>query len=127
LQQINGTALAAMKNSGNEFLMSRANLPGYQPLHGAPALALVFAPDGLISQANTACAATAMIFAAVDVGLGSCCVVSPTLALDGGNALSARLHLPGGFKPVCGVLLGYAGKERFPAHGEKADNINFVG
>jgi nitroreductase len=90
-------------------------------------LALVSAPDGLYSQANAACAATAMTLAAVDLGLGSCYVVTPTLALDGQNELSAKLSLPDGFKPICGVLLGYAGEEGYPAHREKTTNISFVG
>lgn len=127
LKQINDVALTAMKNSGNDFLMSRANLPGYQPLYGAPVLVLVSAPDGPYSQANASCAATAMTIAAVDLGLGSCYVVTPTLALDGKNDLSSKLSLPEGFKPICGVLLGYAGSEGAPGHREKTSNINFVG
>lgn len=127
LKQVNNAALAAMKSSGNDFLMSRANLPGYQPLYGAPVLVLVSTPDGLYSLANAACAATAMTLAAVELGLGSCYVVTPTLALDGRNELSAKLSLPDGFKPICGVLLGYAGEDGCPAPREKTANINFVG
>lgn len=127
LKQINDNTLAAMKSSGNDFLMSRANLPGYQPLYGTPALALISTPAGPYSQMNAACTATAMTLAAVALGLGSCYVVSPTLALDGKNELSAKLGLPEGFSPACGVLLGYAGEEAYPTHRKAAENINYVG
>jgi nitroreductase len=126
LREINDAALTGMKNSGNEFLMQRAALPGYQPLYGAPYLILLSAPAEGYGMANTSCAATNMTIAAADLGLGSCYVITPTLALDGKNTLSRKLNLPEGFVPMCGVLLGYAGDEGFPAERPAADNITYI-
>lgn len=126
LKAINDSTLAAMKNSGNDFLISRANLPGYQPLYGAPALILLSAPAGAFAQQNVACAATLMTVASADLGLGSCYVISPTLALDGKNDLSGKLSLPKGFVPACGVLVGYAGEDTLGVAHEKTNNVNVV-
>ncbi len=127
LREINDQALAAMKESGNEFLMQRASLEGYKPLYGAPILILLSAPEGPYSKLNAACAATAMTIAATDQGLGSCFVITPTLALDGANKLSERLQLPEEYFPVCGVLLGYAGEQAFvTADSHADDNVNYI-
>ncbi|MDR1535561.1 MAG: nitroreductase family protein [Planctomycetota bacterium] len=127
LKRLNDATLAAMKNSGNEFLVGRASLPGYQPLYGAPVLILVSAPSGPYARDAAAGAVVAMTIAATDLGLGSCYVVSPVLGLAGEPGLTERLALPEGFAPLCGVLLGYPGGDRFstPA-AEAAENVNFV-
>lgn len=144
LAALDAAALEAMKNSGNDFLMRRASLPGYRPLYGAPILLLLSAPEGPYAMANVSCAATAMTVAAADLGLGSCYVVTPTLALKGGNTLDKNvtfdqgkaidggalldiLKLPEGCRPLCGVLLGYAGEETVaPPPAGKADNVTFI-
>ena len=41
LQEINDKTISVMQNSSNEFRKSRASLPGYQPLYGAPLLILL--------------------------------------------------------------------------------------
>lgn len=126
LREIDAAALEALKNSGNDFLVSRANLPGYHPLYGAPVLVLLSAPKEGYGQVNTACAAAVMTVAAADQGLGSCYVVSPILALDGKNALSKRLALPEGYVPMCGVILGYPGEDKFSHPRELADNVTYM-
>lgn len=126
LKQINAAALSAMKNSGNDFLMERAALDGYQPLYGAPVMIVLSAPSEGYGQVNVACAATNMTIAATALGLGSCYVVTPTLALDGKNELSGKLNLPEGFIPLCAVLLGYEGNGGFSSPREKVDNVNYV-
>lgn len=126
LKAINDDALAAMRNSGNDFLMSRAAIPGYQPLYGAPALILVSAPAGGYGIHNVAAAAAVMTIAAAGLGLGSCYVVTPTLALDGRNELSKRLALPEGYVPGCGVLVGYAGADSLGVQREAAGNVNWI-
>lgn len=44
LNEINDAALKQMKNSGNDFLVKRASMEGYNPLYGAPVLILLSAP-----------------------------------------------------------------------------------
>lgn len=126
LKEINDRALAAMKNSGQDFMMQRAALPGYQPLYGAPVLFLLSAsPDGY-GHVNTACAATAMTYTATALELGSCYVVTPVMALGKESDILPSLHLPDGFVPMCGVLAGYPGDDTFATIRPGMDNVTYV-
>ena len=126
LKEINDLALAGMKNSGNDFLMSRAALPGYQPLYGAPALLVFSGPDSNpYAQANASCAATTAGLAATALGLASCYVVTPCLALNPDPALRKRCGIPDGFAAHCGLLVGYAAGDKFTAPFQALDNINY--
>ena len=117
LRQINDQALSAMKNSANDFLMSRANLPGYQPLYGAPALMVISAAaDNPYGMANASNAATTACIAATALNLGSCYLLTPTLALNNDQDLCKRIGMPDGYKPMCAVALGFRGDvDRFSA------------
>lgn len=126
LGKINDTTLDAMKKSGNEFLMSRAALDGYMPLYGAPVLIMLSAPpEETFSAVNTACAATNVCIAATALGLGSCYVVSPTLTLGPDKEMCRKIGFPEGYAPFCGVLIGYAGEEKFTTERYSPDNVNF--
>ena len=127
LQDIDNETLEAMKNSGSPFLVQRASIRGYHPLYGAPVLILLSAPTAPYAIANTSCAATTMIIAATALGLGSCYVVSPTLVLQGGDALSVQAGVNTGYTPLCGVLIGYEAESTIPKseHGTTI-NVNFV-
>lgn len=113
-QKINDCTLDAMIHSGIEFLQQRASLPGYQPLYGAPVLILLSAPkDAPHSSINTALAAENMLLAATELGLGSCFLVSPTLALNGTNnqELVLETGMAESFKLQCAIIVGYAASE----------------
>lgn len=113
-KRINDRTLNAMVHSGIEFLQQRAALPGYQPLYGAPVLILLSAPEHSPHGAvNTALAAQNMLLEATGLGLGSCFIVSPTLALNGENNrdLSREVGIPGGYGLKCAVIVGYAAAE----------------
>ncbi|MDL2286925.1 nitroreductase family protein, partial [Desulfococcaceae bacterium OttesenSCG-928-F15] len=114
LKEINDKALLCMKKSGNAFLMERAAQPGYEPMYGAPVL-LVFSapPENPYSLANVSNAATSGIIAATALGLGSCYIITPTLALNEEPALCAKIGIPQGFRPMCCMLAGYAGGDKF--------------
>ena len=112
--KINDVTLDAMKRSGIAFLIQRASLPGYQPLYGAPVLILLSGPaDAPYSALNASLAAENMLLAATGLGLGSCFLVSPTLALNGkdGPALAKEAGIPEGYKLLCAVIVGYAAAE----------------
>jgi nitroreductase len=127
LREINDATHVAMRNSGNDFLVQRAALEGYQPLYGAPVLLVFSAPPGPYAQINVANAATTVIIAATDLGLASGFIITPTLALDGQNALSQRLHLPEGYVPTVCVPLGYAGdRSKYHHPRPQVENINWV-
>lgn len=127
LTEINDKALTAMKNSDNDFLMGRAALPGYAPLYGAPLLLLFSAPpQEHYAAVNCACAATAAVIAASGMELGSCYVVTPTLALAANPQLNAKAQIPQGYQAMCGVLAGYKEGEKFTTDKQPLDNVTYV-
>ena len=130
-QRINDRAYDAMVRSEIEFLRQRVSLPGYQPLYGAPVLILLSGPtEAPHSTANAALAAENMILEATGLGLGSCYVVSPTLALNGeeNRDLAQEAGIPDSHKLQCGVIVGYAaGENRFSVEARtKKGTVNIV-
>ena len=130
-QKINDRTLDAMVHSGNEFLQQRASLPGYQPIYGAPVLLLLSGPaDAPHSMRNTALAAENMLLEATGLGLGSCYLVSPTLALNGENSrdLAQEAGIPDGYTLQCAVIVGYAAAENKFSVGERTrrGSVNYV-
>ena len=113
LKTIDEKVLDIMKHSTG-FMKERADLEGYRPLYGTPALFLISSPDVPFKEANAACAATNITLAAAALGLGSCYVVSVTLAFKEDPVLQKQAGIPEGYSPICGVLAGYAGEEKFP-------------
>jgi len=121
-KKINDRTLDAMVKSGIPFLQQRAALPGYQPLYGAPVLALLSAPaEGPLGAMNTSLAAENMILAATGLGLGTCFLVSPTLALNRDRELLREAGIPDDHILQCAVILGYAAAEnKFTSGGRNA-------
>jgi FMN reductase [NAD(P)H] len=120
-----------MVHSGREFLQQRASLPGYQPIYGAPVLILLSGPaDAPHSPRNTALAAENMILEATGMGLGSCFLVSPTMALNGRNNrdLAREAGIPDGYTVQCTVIVGYAAAENRFTVGERTRKgaVNYV-
>ena len=62
---------------------------------------------------NTALAAENMLLEATGLGLGSCYLLSPTLALNGrdNRDLAREAGIPGGFTLLCAAVVGYAAAE----------------
>ena len=116
IKQIDDKALSVMKN-GTGFMKERAELEGYRPLYGAPVLFLISSPEIPFRETNAACAATAITIAATALGLASCYVVSATLAFKDDASLGRSAGIPEGFSPVCGVLIGHGGGEKFSSPG----------
>ena len=113
-KRINDATRDAMADSSNEFLKQRVSLPGYEPLYGAPMLILLSAPtESVYSAANTSLAAENMILEATELGLGSCYLVSPTLALNAAEnrALAQEAGIPNGYALQCAVIVGVAAAE----------------
>ncbi len=126
LKALDEAALQAMRDSDNEFLRSRAGLPGYRPLYGAPLLLLFSAPRGGSFDAynGSAAAATATI-AATALGLGSCFVLSPIFGFKARPELTATVGVPDGFTPICGALIGYSAGEAFATAERQSVSVNY--
>lgn len=113
-QEINDLTYNFMLNSGIEFLVQRASLPGYQPLYGAPVLMLISAPaDAPIGMINTAVAAENMILEATERGFGTCLLLSPTRILNDADKrdLARSAGVPDDYTVQCAVIVGYAAAE----------------
>ncbi len=127
LTKISELSLTGMKNSGNDFLMERAALPGYNPTYGAPTLIVLSAPkENPYSSANTSTTAANMTIAATDLGLGSCYMVTPQLAFHQDPSLAKEADIPEGYSVMCCVLLGYADGNAFSTERAEMDNVNYV-
>ncbi|MCF8061168.1 MAG: nitroreductase family protein [Deltaproteobacteria bacterium] len=122
-RKINDRTHDAMVRSGNAFLQERASLPGYEPLYGAPVLILLSAPaDAPYAAFNTGLAAENMLLEATGLGLGSCFLVSPTLALnkEDNHDLAQEAGIPDGHTLQCAIVVGYAAAENRFTVGERA-------
>lgn len=131
LKKINDVTEDALLNSGMEFLVQRASLPGYQPLYGAPAVILMSGPSDLPSAPfNVATATENMLLQATDLGLGSCFLRSPTFALcEGKNVdLQREAGIPEGYELQCGLAVGHRAAENKFITGERTEKgtINYV-
>lgn len=130
-KRINDRTHDAMLHSGNEFLKQRASLPGYQPIYGAPLLILLSAPaNAPFGAINTALAAENMILEATGLGLASCHIITPTLALNAENNrdLAREAGIPDGYVAQCAVIVGYpAAEDKFTASERtKKGSVNYV-
>ena len=122
LKRINDATRDAMVQSKIEFIRQRISLPGYEPLYGAPMLILLSGPtESPYTMANTSLAAENMLLQATELGLGSCYLVSPTLALNATDdrSLAEAAGIPEGYKLQCAVIVGYAASENKFGLGER--------
>lgn len=125
LGEIDEAALTAMRNSGNDFLMSRAAMQGYRPVYGAPLMLILSAPENVkFGLADVSCAAANVTIAATALGLGSCYAVTPVMGI-GASGLTGKIGIPEGHEPLCAVLLGYADGDAFSRPRELVDNVNY--
>lgn len=127
IQSINDITKNGMLSSGNDFAVSRASLPGYEPVYGAPTLFLLSAPDAN-GLANCACAAENILIAATSLGLGSCYLASIRGAFVGDvtPALLRDCGVPEGNAICCGVIAGYPDGDKFSSSNRKVRTVNYV-
>ena len=132
LNMISKSGKTVMLNSGNDFLVKAASNPNYSPIYNAPVMVIVSAETSSDEYqksmyiANAACAAENMLLAATDKGLGSCYLVSATLAfaipeVKAAAAIDSKLD------PICSVVFGYS--EDTTPHAPRnnnPDNIHYI-
>ena len=131
LRRINDLTAQAMLASGNDFLVERASLPGYQPLYGAPVLIILSGPtEAPYAALNVATAAENMLLQATELGLGSCFLRSPASALNAeeNRAVAQEAGIPEGCLMQCAVIVGYTADEnKFRrAEREKRGTVQYV-
>ncbi|MDR3291755.1 MAG: nitroreductase family protein [Methanobrevibacter sp.] len=129
LKKIDELSLKGMKNSGNDFLIERAETPGYHPLYDTPALIIFSAPDeNVYGGLTTSAAAENVVLAAISLDYGTCYLISPTLAFTTPerSELIKTLQIPDNFNPICAVSIGKEGESEDIPSQEEINNINYV-
>jgi FMN reductase [NAD(P)H] len=114
MARINASVLDAMLNSGDDFTIGRAKLPGYQPLHGAPVACLYSAPiENPLGPLNCGLSAGYLILQATELGYGSCFIKSLAhyLTKPAGAEMAREAGIPEGCAFLCGVVFGYTDDE----------------
>ncbi len=127
LNKISAVSVQAMKDSGIKMMVSRAEIPGFDPLYGAPTLVVLSgSAKNPYSLANIAAAGANMTIAATALGLGSCLMATPELGFKADAALAALAGIPEGNAVILCVTLGYAAEDvKIPDRAE-TDNVNYV-
>lgn len=125
LDQISAATKAVMQKSGVEMLVKLASNEEYSPIYHAPA-AVVVSTDKAedpntqsMATANAACASENMLLAATDLGLGSCYLMSPTMAFQAPE-LREKVNLPESAAPVSVIVFGYT--DDTAPHAERPEN-----
>ena len=113
IQRISDKAKEMLRQSPIERARQVGNNPKYVPTFGAPVVVFISVENhespimaGNALQ-NAAAAGENMLLAARALGLGSCYVGSPAMALADAD-IRREVRLPEGVKPVCAILIGYA-------------------
>lgn len=113
IQRIADKAKEVMRQSPIERARQVGNNPNYVPTFGAPVVVFISVVNhespvmAASALQNAAAAGENMLLAARALGLGSCYVGSPTMALSDAG-IRREVKLPEGVKPVCAILVGYA-------------------
>ncbi|MDO4622400.1 MAG: nitroreductase family protein [Eubacteriales bacterium] len=95
-----------------ESAAAQIGRPGIHPLYGAPVLILI---SGILSgtpadnpvYSNGACMVENMTLASTELGLGATHIWGIVNALNADPELKAKLAIPEGFTPICGMASGY--------------------
>ena len=129
LNRISETAKRNMLVSGMDFMVQRAEAPDFNPFHNAPTVIIASCRENAkFADMDCALAAQNILLAAESMGIGSCIMTSSEFWFNGeaGEALKKELGIPGGYRHVCTVALGYKGKEELPDRTRKTDVVNFI-
>lgn len=104
----NPDILKAIDAAGAKFFKK----PDAHPLYGAPILILISAKPGMGPALGNADYASAgilvhnMALAATDQNVGNCYIWGAVMGMNQDADLVAKLNLPEGFIPCCGITLG---------------------
>lgn len=126
---IQKTAKNVMLQSDNDFLLMRANTPGFETLYNAPAAIAIVTdtttdPQNIgMNYANAGCAAQNILIAATELGVASCYTASSTLAFMLPEQKKA-LGIAEDKTVACIIALGYS-KNNTPAIQRNPDNISW--
>jgi nitroreductase len=120
---------AAIKNSGNQFLIERVSKPDYHTFYHAPTVIMI-SGDEKASFAQTDCSTAGqnILIAAASLNIGSCWIASmlPLFVSEKGKEFKNELGIPEGYQPICSIALGYQAAENPAVPPRKKDVINYI-
>lgn len=126
INQLEDLTTQAMRESPLSFLQKLAATPGFRPLFDAPGMMVFSAPEqNPYGMANCANAATTAALAATGLYLGSCFVVTPTMALITHPEICKKIGIPEGFTPLCCLMFGYADDASKGRHPHADATVNY--
>ena len=130
LERINQGAKDMARHMGMEHLVQLGENASFNCLYGAPCCIIVSALEEAPSAEQDAAAAVMnMLIAAQSLGVASCWVFFPLMALypPMGEALLNELRIPKGYVPKAAAIFGYAKGDAPPAAPRREDMVTWLG
>jgi nitroreductase len=113
-----------------EFFVQRAKDPSFNVFYNAPTVILVTAEEeGMFLDFDCGAATENIALAAESLNIGSC-VIGMAAALfesEKADEIKKELGIPGGYRFVISIALGYKVNENQPVPPKNADVVNYVG
>ena len=128
LTKMNDTIRKNLLNSGVEFLAERAKDSNFNVFHGAPALIMVTAEEGVrFTEIDCGAAAENIALAAASLDIGSCLVAMAEFlfASDDAGKIKQEMGIPENYRHIITVVLGYKDMEP-PTPPKNKDAINYI-
>nr|WP_277998800.1 nitroreductase family protein [Moorella sulfitireducens] len=129
IKELSEASKEVARNKDIEFLKALGNNPEFHAFHNAPTVIIV-SGDAREPFATAACAAATqnMLLAAEFLGLGACWVNFGLLVFEGykGDIYREKLGIPGGYKPLFSVTLGYRRGDKPQAAPRKSNIVNYI-
>jgi nitroreductase len=129
LEQINTILKDVFLNSGNPYLVERAQVNNFSPFYHAPTLILVSADEKAVApEADSSLALGNLFLAAHALGIGSVWIHSLRMLFDTeeGKALNQTLGIPEGYKIYGSGAFGYNAGELPAAAPRKEGTVTII-
>lgn len=129
LTELSDKSKEAVKDFPVEAIRNAAKNENFQVFYHAPTVVVVSgAQNALTPEIDCAAATQNMLLAAESLDIGGCWngFLSFLFNSEKGDAYRQRLHIPGGYKPYYGIVLGYKAKESGNAAKRKEGAVNYI-
>jgi nitroreductase len=117
-----------LKSPTTEAVRKWALQPDFDSSHGAPTTIIVSSDGSQYATMDCGNATQNMAVAAKSLGLGSCYMAAPCIALRQSEHkdLVEALGIPEGYTPLVALAVGYAAEDSMSRAPRKENSVNFV-
>ncbi|HHX73920.1 MAG TPA: nitroreductase family protein [Firmicutes bacterium] len=129
INELSARAKAALAADRNSPYQQRAADPNFHLFYHAPVVIIVSgAESSRLAHTDCAAATQNILLAAEALGLGSCWVNLFLFAFrgEGGEDLPGHLGIPGGYKPLYSIALGYKVHDNWPVPPRKKECVTYI-